>query len=79
MPTKKIDATELTLSVRTVAALVMVLATTLLTGAGVYYVIQSKIDMLSNKMSILEQQNADQSRALLELTVTLKVKGVVGP
>lgn len=76
MPTRK--AEDLTVSIRTVVAVMIMIASTVLTGAGVYYGLQSKLETLTEKVAALEQQNAAQSRALLELTVTLKVKGVVG-
>jgi uncharacterized protein HemX len=73
----RVDVAELTLSVRTMVAIAFVIITTMMTGAGVYYGLQSKLSTLTDKVTALEVQNAAQSRALLELTIPLKVKGVV--
>lgn len=80
----EVDVTELKLGIRTAIAILLVVLSTAASGLAVYYGLKSEITGLKTQVTELKDQNKElvgQAKALdrnvQELTVTLKVKGVI--
>lgn len=76
------DLTEIRLDVKTVVAIVM----TVVTGAGVFYGVKAKLDdqaatiaALRAQITAMQAQQEEDGHRLLELTVTLRARGVITP
>lgn len=77
MPT---DWSEIRVDLKTLVAIVM----TVVTGVGVYWGLKSKLDAqaatiqeLHTQLDEARNEQKEQARAIIELTVALKVKGVI--
>jgi uncharacterized protein HemX len=80
----EVDVTELKLGIRTGIAILVVVLSAAASGLGVYYGLKSEITGLKTQVAELKDQNKDLAnqaksldRNVQELTVTLKVKGVI--
>jgi uncharacterized protein HemX len=74
------DLSEIKVDLKTVVAIVM----TVVTGLGVYYGLKAKLDAqtatvteLHAEVAALKGEQEQAKRAILELTITLKAKGII--
>jgi uncharacterized protein HemX len=74
------DLSEIKVDLKTVVAIVMTVAT----GLGVYYGLKTKLDTQTNtvtelhaEVTALKSEQEQAKRAILELTITLKAKGII--
>ena len=77
MPDQPVEVTSLRLSVGQVVAVVSVIVTVLLSGAATYYGITAHLSAMDGQIRALTDDNKALQRQVLELTVTLRTKGVI--
>jgi cell division protein FtsB len=80
----EVDVTELKLNIRVAIAILFVVLSTAASGLAVYYGLKTEITGLKAQVADLKEQNKELvgqaktlDRNVQELTVTLKVKGVI--